>query len=198
MIWIRTYSMTYLFLAMLAMLAGCASGPRQPGEVAESVAHQQAEEALLEERFQQAVALMESGEADAAESRFVQLVKDYPGHTGPLVNLGILAFQNGDFENATAYFKSALDLDSGHPVALNQLGVIARMQGNFDAAEQNYREALRVEPDYLPAMLNLAFLLDIYLGRPAEALALYERYQSLAEEPDPRIEDWIFDTRNRL
>ncbi len=82
--------------------------------------------------------------------------------------------------------------------ALAHLAKVQLLQGEFEQAETLYRQALEADPNHLPAMLNLAILLDIYLGRLEEALPLYEQYQSLAEEPNPRLKDWIFDVRNRL
>ncbi len=115
-----------------------------------------------------------------------------------MVNLGIIAFNEGDTETATKWFEAALAVNPDHVQALNHLGVIARNAGEFDQAEQYYRAALSSDPKYAPAILNLAFLLDIYLGNPAGAVELYERYQSVAGETHPRLEDWIFDAKNRI
>ena len=101
-------------------------------------------------------------------------------------------------DEAEAYFRQVLERDPEHSAALTHLGVLAREQGEFEQAETLYRQALEADPNHLPAMLNLAILLDIYLGRLEEALPLYEQYQSLVEEPNPRLKDWIFDVRNRL
>lgn len=189
MSWIKAFGAS--LLAMI-VLSGCVTAPTPPES------DTQAEQAMLEASFNEAVQAMEQGDPAEARSRFEQLAEDYPDKAGPMVNLGIIAFQEGDTEMATTWFERALEVNPDQVQALNHLGVIARNAGEFDDAEGYYRAALAVEPDYAPAILNLAFLLDIYLGNPAEAVDLYERYQSVASEPHPRLEDWIFDAKNRI
>jgi Flp pilus assembly protein TadD len=182
----------------LLLLSGCALGPERAAAPDEAATATGESEALLQEAFAEAVVLMENGDTDEARRRFEQMASQHPQRTGPLVNLGILAFQTGETGLAQARFEEVLALNPEHPVALNHLGVIARNAGDFPTAEQRYREALAANPEYLPALLNLAFLLDIYLGEPGQALPLYEQYKALATEPDPKLEDWIFDAKNRI
>ncbi|WP_405420318.1 tetratricopeptide repeat protein [Marinobacter flavimaris] len=181
-----------LCLSVIVALSGCVTTPTpQESDV-------QAEQAVLEASFSEAVQAMEQGDLAEARTRFEQLARDYPDKAGPMANLGIIAFQEGDTDTAKQWFESALAVNPEHVQALNHLGVIARNAGEFDEAERYYRAALAVDPNYAPAILNLAFLLDIYLGNPADAVDLYERYQSAASEPHPRLEDWIFDAKNRI
>jgi tetratricopeptide (TPR) repeat protein len=182
----------------LLLLSGCALGPER-ATVPENLAVAAEEsEVRLQEAFAEAIVLMENGDTDEAKRRFEQMAVQHPQRSGPIANLGLLAFHAGDTELAQARFEQVLALNPGHLVALNHLGVIARNVGDFPAAEQRYREALAANPEYLPALLNLAFLLDIYLGEPAQALPLYEQYKALADEPDPKLKDWIFDAKNRI
>ena len=141
---------------------------------------------------------MEQGDLAEAQARFEQMAREYPEKAGPMANLGIIAFREGETETAKQWFERVLAVNTRHVQALNHLGVIARNDGKFDEAERYYRAAVAADQDYAPAILNLAFLLDIYLGKPAEAVELYERYQSSATEPHPRLEDWIFDAKNRI
>ncbi|MDX1559573.1 MAG: tetratricopeptide repeat protein [Marinobacter sp.] len=181
-----------LWLFMILALSGCATAPTPPEPDV------QAEQAVIEASFSEAVQAMEQGDLAEARTRFEQLVGDYPDKAGPMANLGIIALQEGDTDTATQWFERALAVNAEHVQALNHLGVIARSAGEFDEAGRYYRAALAADPDYAPAILNLAFLLDIYLGKPADAVELYERYQSAASEPHPRLEDWIFDAKNRI
>lgn len=190
MIWTRSAG-----LALVAMIAlsGCATAPRPaPPEAAETA------QAELQAAFSAAVEALEQGQLANARARFQALAEANPEKAGPLANLGIIAFREGDLEAAQGWFERTLAVNPNHVTALNHLGVIARRKGEFGRAEDFYRAALAEAPEYAPAILNLAFLLDIYLGQPAEALALYERYQSVASEPHPRLEDWIFDANARL
>lgn len=179
-------------LFMMFTLSGCVTAPTpQESDV-------QAEQAVLEASFSEAVQAMEQGDLAEARTRFEQLARDYPDKAGPMANLGIIAFQEEETDTAKQWFERVLAVNPEHVQALNHLGVIARNAGEFDEAERYYRAALARDPDYAPAILNLAFLLDIYLGNPADAVDLYERYQSAASEPHPRLEDWIFDAKNRI
>lgn len=196
MSWIESLIRTAVALALLAWLAGCANMPDKQEEAA--LAREQARQELLEQNFGKAVDDMENGSHETARKQFLALHESHPERTGPLANLGILALKAGDRGQARARFEEVVALDAGHAPALNHLGVIAREKGEFAQAEAYYRDALAAEPHFLPAMMNLAILLDIYLGRPGEALPLYEQYQSMVEEPDPRLKDWIFDARNRI
>jgi Tfp pilus assembly protein PilF len=183
---------------VLLLLTGCALSPERDDTSADAAVASAEAEARLRTDFARAVELMESGHSDEARTQFAKIVAEHPGHTGPLANLGVLAYQAGDMALARSRFEEVLALNPEHPVALNYLGVIARKAGDFPKAEQRYRAALKANPEYLPALLNLAFLLDIYLGEPAQALPLYEQYKTLAAEPDPRLKDWIFDAKNRI
>jgi len=186
---IKTYGFC---LSVIVALSGCATAPTPPeSEV-------QDEQAVIEASFSEAVRAMEKGNLAEARARFEQLALEYPDKAGPIANLGIIAFQEEETDTAKQWFERALAVNSDHVQALNHLGVIARNAGEFDEAERYYRAALSADPDYAPAILNLAFLLDIYLGKPANAVDLYERYQSAASEPHPRLEDWIFDAKNRI
>jgi lipoprotein NlpI len=181
---------------LLLLLAGCATTP-DPEKDAELV-REQARQQALQQDFDQAVEAMKNGDHGVAQEQFEALHEQYPERTGPLANLGILAMKADEPSRASALFEQVVALDPSHTAALNHLGVIARENGEFEKAEKYYRQALAADPDYLPAVMNLAILLDIYLGRPGEALPLYEQYQASSEEPHPRLKDWIFDAKNRI
>lgn len=184
-------------LLLLLLLSGCALGPEGLDAPALKDSPEESE-VHLQAVFAEAVVLMQNGDTGEAEARFEQMAAQYPHRSGPIANLGLLAFQAGDVELARNRFEQVLSVNPAHTVALNHLGVIARMTGDFPAAEQYYLKALATNPEYVPVILNLAFLLDIYLGEPAKALPLYEQYKALADDPDPRLKDWMFDAKNRI
>lgn len=192
-----------LLLAVLTM-AGCASRPQ------ERVGPDSAE---VQAHWQEAHILLESGDREQARARFAQIQRQAPGLVGPRLNLCVMAFEDArpqlpnliDNDQARAEagqlegcFNDVLALRSGEPVALTHLGILARYAGRFDDAEHYYREALFTRPDHGPALLNLGILLDLYRGKPAEALDLFEQYQSLQPEPDPTVQNWVADLKNRL
>lgn len=178
-----------LVLALAALfIAGCASTPDSGGGA----------NTELTSRFDDAVALKKGGAVDQARSEFLAIHRAHPELAGPAANLGILAMESSDHEQARAFFKQAVSGDRPSPHALNALGVLAREQGDFDQAENYYRRALEAQPDFEPAVRNLAILLELYRGQLAEALVLVERLQSIQTEPDPAVKSWIFDLENRI
>lgn len=191
--WVKPLAIATLFAVILS---GCALSPGKGSDTQGASAT--GADPALQKAFAEAVNLMQEGNTGEARTRFLKLAKDYPERTGPLANLGVLAYQAGNPDEARGYFEAVITLDPEHEAALNYLGVIARLDGEFEKAEDYYLKALEADQDYLPAMLNLGILLDIYLGRPAEAIPLYEKYMSQAPDMQPGLEDWIFDAKNRL
>ena len=57
--------------------------------------------------------------------------------------------------------------------------------------------ALALDPAFAPAQLNLAVLLDLFLGEPVEAMAHYQRYLALAPVPDERAALWAREASSR-
>ena len=72
-----------------------------------------------------------------------------------------------------------------------------RQQGQFDKAREAYEKAIALVPDHATAMLNLGILNDLYLGDPARALELYERYLLLTPAGDATVSKWVVDLKNR-
>jgi len=152
----------------------------------------------IQHRFERALNHQKQGEYDQAKILYQSIISQEQSYISPVINLGVIAIKQAQFEEAKSYFKTLIGVNKVHPLALNYLGLIAREAGDFDQAEAYYRQILEVDPNDLNAIRNLGILLDLYRGRLEDALALYEQYQGLLAEPDPKIKDWIFDTKNRL
>jgi len=108
------------------------------------------------------------------------------------------ALEAGRNEDARAQLKSLLEIDPLNAGALNRLGVAERRLGRFAEARAAYERAIAADPACAEAERNLGVLLDLYLGDPAQALAHYERYQSLAGEVDTQVAAWLVEVRTRL
>ncbi len=147
--------------------------------------------------FEQATAVMASGDFVDAELRFKEFVLLYPDYPGAYVNLAIIHAQNEDDENTRAAIDQALALDADYAPALNQLGMLLRRNGNFLEAEAAYLKAVTVSPDYALAHYNLGVLNELYLQRLDTALQHFETYQTLVGE-DKQVERWIADLRRRV
>lgn len=150
-------------------------------------------------RFDRAAAAMQEGPQEDALELLDDLAADYPTLSGPWVNLGILHAAAGRDEEAEAAFMRAIEVSPQHAIAHAELGIVLRRQGRFAEADAAYREALALDPEYALAWRNRGVLLDLYMGRPAEALECYERYLELVGgmNADEQVARWVAELRLR-
>ena len=175
--------------ACALLLSACATPQGAPGEAP----------GADDPRFGHAAAAMQQAPQDAALELLNDLVADYPTLSGPWINVGILHAAAGRDEEAESAFLRAIEVSPQHAVAHAELGIVLRRQGRFAAADAAYREALALDPGYALAWRNRGVLLDLYLGRPAEALECYERYLELVGglEADQQVARWVAELRLR-
>ncbi len=145
---------------------------------------------IPQERLAHVVRLLNSNQFRAAEAELMIFVKDRPELTGPHTNLGIVYARTERWADARLEFAKAVASDLNNAIAHNWLGVLARQAGNYQRAEASYREALAADPGYAAAQLNLAFLYDQYLKRPADALAAYRSFNEMTGKKDVRVAVW--------
>jgi Tfp pilus assembly protein PilF len=95
-------------------------------------------------------------------------------------NLGVLLRQQRQFTEALAAYQRALDHGISGPeeVYLNRGVIYADYLRQAAAAERELKRALQLNPNYIPALLNLANLQED-LGHRPQASALYERILAL-------------------
>ncbi len=147
--------------------------------------------------YGRAVELANRGELTEAELEFGQLAAAYPDFAGPQINIGLLRRKAGNLEAAEQALRLATERNPGSAAAWTELGVTLRMRGQFEAAAAAYRRALGADPNHAAAHRNLGVVLDLYLDRPAEALAAFERYRELSAE-DRQLSGWIAELRQRV
>ncbi len=143
-----------------------------------------------QQRFQQALQLMKQHQPQEAEAAFERLAQDFPQYAGPLADLGVLQAQARRYDQAIASFNAAVAADDRNAFAWGWLGVLYRERGDYARAEQAYRKTLALRPDDAAAHLNLGILYELYLHRPAEALAQYREYRRSAGD-QLVVEVWI-------
>jgi Flp pilus assembly protein TadD len=193
-----------LILAAILVVAGCASsGSGQTERRSQDQELMTGEQAAPEipaqalTLFEQAVAVMASGDFLDAELRFKEFLLRYPAYPGAHVNLAIIHSQNGNEEAAQAAIDAALALNPAHAAALNQQGMLFRRNGKFIEAEAAYLKAVTASPDYALAHYNLGVLNELYLQRLDTALQHFEDYQQLVGS-DKQVEKWIADLKRRV
>ena len=186
----------------LMLIGGCATGPgssSQPeaprADEAQRIVRNISPRAVT--LFEQAVAVMATGDLQEAQFRFQEFLLQYPEYPGAHVNLAIIHAQNGNDKAAEGRIADALIIDPEHPAALNQLGMLLRRRGQFGAAEAAYMKAIAASPDYALAHYNLGVLNELYLQRFDVALMHFQYYQSLIGE-DKQVQKWIVDLKRRV
>jgi tetratricopeptide (TPR) repeat protein len=193
-----------LLLGLALSLSGCASngsgqdapergGPAQTAAVPGAL--EVSPEALT--MYEQAVAVMASGNFLDAELRLKEFLLHYPGFPGAHVNLAIINAKNNDDDAAREAIDAALALNPDYAPALNQLGMLLRRNGKFLEAEAAYLKAVTASPDYALAHYNLGVLNELYLQRLDSALHHFERYQEIVGD-DEQVEKWITDLQRRV
>ena len=205
--WLRRFidQGRWLLLPAVALVAaGCASSGSSERPDRQDDAVPVAEAAMIPDAppevltlYEQAVAVMASGDFLEAELRFQEFLLQYPEYPGAHVNLAIIHGQNGNDEAAQAEIDAALALNPNHAAALNQQGLLFRRNGKFIEAEAAYLKAVTASPDYALAHYNLGVLNELYLQRLDVALQHFEKYQELVGG-DEQVERWIADLRRRV
>ena len=202
----RVLSAARPLLPITALLVvGCAaSGPKDTDRGGPADKQRSGEQAVLPEiparaltMYEQAVAVMASGDYVDAELRLKEFVLQFPGYPGAHVNLAIIHSHNGNDAAAQSAIDAALTVNPDHAPALNQQGMLFRRNGKFIEAEAAYLKAVTASPDYALAHYNLGVLNELYLQRLDAALQHFEHYQALVGE-DKQVEKWIGDLRRRL
>jgi tetratricopeptide (TPR) repeat protein len=127
-------------------------------------------------------ALAKAGRFAEAEAAYLRVLGTWPDLPDTWYNLARVQRQAGRFDAALASYQQALDRGVAEPeeVHLNRGVIYSDCLRQDDAAERELQAALRLNPNYVPALLNLANLREDF-GKQAEASAIYARI--LALEP---------------
>ncbi|MHC5067772.1 MAG: tetratricopeptide repeat protein [Planctomycetota bacterium] len=120
-----------------------------------------------------------------ARRRYSEALQHQPDSTEALNNLGILAFEMGEYASAATHFDKAAELaGTATEVAeyLFNLGTAEEASGNDDAAGIAYHRASELDPDHFDAHYNLGTLYLRRLNDPTQA----EHHLQRARELEPR------------
>src|SRR6266536_2935332 len=130
--------------------------------------------------IREAMLLERAGRLSEAEKAYAVLLARWPDLPDSWYNLAVLQRKAHRFDAALASYSQALDRGVSRPeeVHLNRGVIFSDCLRQDDAAEEELNTALAINPNYVPALLNLANLKSD-LGRREDTLAIYERVLAL-------------------
>src|SRR5688572_19340114 len=123
-----------------------------------------------------AEALEKAGRLAKAEEAYVRVLTRWPDLPDTWYNLARLQRRLGRFDAALSSYQQALNRGVSQPeeVHLNRGVIYSDDLRRDDGAELELQAALALNPDYVPALLNLANLREDF-GKQDEARKLYEK-----------------------
>lgn len=220
-------SMFIMFRPLIAVLlllvfASCTSTPEKPGVKSQTqpVVTKNEEQAKLPEispstepvidssrwssaakkLFSQGVAAIKKDPV-RAKDYFMQAIKLAPTMEPAYVNVVKLDIQNKKLTNLDSLKKDAEQQHVTTARLLNLFGLAERMKGEFKVSKSSYSRAIKLNNSYLPAILNMAILQDVYIGDLLSAQKYYRMYQQgmLAQgKKDKNLKNWLADLKQRL
>ena len=143
--------------------------------------------ALVQARFQQALALYQNGQAVQAQTLFEEILKVQPRHLEALHLLGVIAAQAKNLQRAVALFAKAIEINPNIATFYFNRGLALQELHQFEAALASYDQAIFIRPDDADTCLYRGNML-VQLEQPEAALASYD--QALALKPD-YAEVWL-------
>jgi type IV pilus assembly protein PilF len=122
------------------------------------------------------------GESKLAEKHYKKALRLDPNNAREQNNYGqFLCFQ-GRFEDANEQFMKAAKnpFYAAPQVPYTNAGLCAKRIPDLELAEQYFREALEIDPEFAPALLQMA-MVKFEAGQFLSARAYLERFQAVAE-----------------
>lgn len=100
-------------------------------------------------------AYKKSGDLYSAKKKFLELASNRTDKAA-FYELGVLAFDNNEFDNARVYFKRVLDLKENDSMALFKLGLLEEKCGNYELAKEYFAKASLNDPNDVITLTKLS------------------------------------------
>ena len=104
--------------------------------------------------MQDAMALHQSGQLDAAEAQYKKLLSALPTHTFLLASLGRVAFQKGQYETAVKLFGRSLQIDPDQPATLCAQGAALQELKRYEESIVKFDLAIVLDSSCIDAYYN--------------------------------------------
>ena len=151
---------------------------------------------LVEARYNLGCLLLEQNRLDGAKAEFTAYTMRRPKDVEGWLKLGSVQLRLREVSGAEKSFSDAWKMSSNNPAALNGLGLAQLQRNHPREAARAFGAALKAQPDYGPALLNLAIVWHVYLNNRQFALEKYREYASL--KPRPADADAVLATVQQL
>jgi tetratricopeptide (TPR) repeat protein len=136
-------------------------------------------------------ALCQKGSFDEAALEYKKALQLRPDDAEALNNLGYCLQQTGHTDDAIAQYQKAIEIQPDLAGAYFSLGNAYREKKMAGQALNAYEKAIELAPQFVPAQLNLAWMLatwpDATIRNGAKAVALAKHLNDLAQGHDPKI-----------
>ncbi|MEW6068552.1 MAG: XrtA/PEP-CTERM system TPR-repeat protein PrsT [Nitrospirota bacterium] len=114
-----------------------------------------------------------------AEEIARQITAKYPKKGTGYHVLADVMYKKKDYEKAILYYEKSEKLSKNNFLSPTAIGNIYLSQGKTTKAIEAYKRALKVNPNYMPALNNLAYLYSEKKGMLDDALKLAEKAKNL-------------------
>ncbi len=141
---------------------------------------------LVEAHYNLGCLWLEQNKPDVAKTEFTAYVLRRSKAPEGWTKMGVAQLRLRDLASAEKSFSIALAIDTNNAEAWNGLGLAQMQRGRPREAVQYFAAANRAQPDYAPALLNLATMARQYLRDNTLALQDYRAYLALT----PHRADW--------
>jgi tetratricopeptide (TPR) repeat protein len=136
---------------------------------------------VIQQRQQQALALLQRGMLSDAKIIFEDILKQRPNHFDALHLLGVIACQTKNPLQGEELFSKAIRINPNVAEAYYNRGIALKDLKRLDEAIASYDKAIELKPDYAEAYYNRGNALKD-LKRIDEAITSYDK--ALALRPD--------------
>ncbi len=134
-----------------------------------------------EDIFQAAVASQRHGRLAEAQAQYLQVLQMNPQRGAAYHNLGVLAFQVGQYEQSLQLLEKARECGLLTAGVYCSTGDAYTALRHYEPALEWYQKAIDVDPD-MPTAYNNAGAVLLRLGRLGEAVAAWEEVVGLAKK----------------
>jgi len=135
---------------------------------------------------QLALGRLATGESDQAVAALQSALEKDPEASQPGILLALTHLRSRKYDEALEAIDRFEDREPNNPLPQNLRGAALLGKGDIEAARASFEKALEIQPDFFPALNNLAQI-DYRLGETERAKARYLKYIETHDKPAPAM-----------